>query len=92
MNPQSALHITSGFLPQKQITLLREHWDVPVSKIAPTFKVGPVLVDPANIRMPIESANPVMNWEWLHREGHHRMYFLRKSNHPILLLECQMEQ
>ena len=45
MNPQSALHITSGFLPQKQITLLREHWDVPVSKIAPTFKVGPVLVD-----------------------------------------------
>ena len=68
MNPQSALHITSGFLPQKQITLLREHWDVPVSKIAPTFKVGPVLVDPANIRMPIESANPVMNWEWLHRE------------------------
>ena len=68
MNPQSALHITSGFLPQKQITLLREHWDVPVSKIAPTFKVGPVLVDPANIRMPIESANPVMDWEWLHRE------------------------
>ncbi len=68
MNPQSALHITSGFLPQKQITLLREHWDEPVSKIAPTFKVGPVLVDPANIRMPIESANPVMDWEWLHRE------------------------
>jgi len=68
MNPQSALHITSGFLPQKQITLLREHWDTPVNKIAPTFKVGPVLVDPANIRMPIESANPVMDWEWLHRE------------------------
>lgn len=69
LHPQSALHLTSGFLPQKEIILLREHWEDAMAKIAPTFKVGPVLVDPTSIRMPIDDGKPQMQWKWLHRES-----------------------
>ncbi len=68
VNPQASFHITSGILPQKEITLIREHWEEAVSKIAPTFKIGPVLVDPSSIRMPIDDAKPNLSWRWVHRE------------------------
>ena len=69
MNPQSSVHVTSGFLPQKEITLLREHWEDAVSRIAPSFRVGPVLVDPSSVRMPIDGAKPNLIWSWTHRES-----------------------
>ena len=69
MNPQASLHITSGILPQKEITLLRDHWEDALSRIAPTFKVGPVLVDPTSVRMPIDDAKPNLIWKWVHRES-----------------------
>lgn len=68
VNPQAAIHITSGILPQIEVMLLREHWDDTISKIAPTFKVGPVLVDPSSIRMPIDDGLPNITWNWMHRE------------------------
>ena len=68
MNPQASLHVTSGILPQKEITLLRDHWEDALSQIAPTFKVGPVLVDPNSVRMPIDDAKPNLIWKWVHRE------------------------
>ena len=68
MNPQSAVHVTSGILPQKEIVLLREHWQDAVAKIAPTFKVGPVLVDPTSVRMPVDDMKPNLIWKWTHRE------------------------
>ena len=68
MNPQSAIHVTSGILPQKEIVLLREHWQDAVAKIAPSFKVGPVLVDPNSVRMPIDDMKPNLIWKWTHRE------------------------
>ena len=68
VNPQASFHITSGILPQKEITLIREHWEDAVSRIAPTFKIGPVLVDPSSIRMPIDDVKPNLSWRWVHRE------------------------
>ena len=68
MNPQSAFHITSGFLPQKEITLLRDHWEDAVARIAPTFKIGPVLVDPSSVRMPIDESRPSLSWSWIQRQ------------------------
>lgn len=67
VNVQSSVHVTSGFLPQKEITLLREHWEDAVARIAPTFKVGPVLVDPSSIRMPIDNAKPNLIWKWANK-------------------------
>ena len=68
LNPQSSIHITTGILPQKEITLLREHWEDAVARIAPTFKVGPVLVNPDSIRMPVDDGIPNLSWTWVHRE------------------------
>ena len=68
MNPQASVHLTCGVLPQKEITLLRDHWEDALSRIAPTFKVGPVLVDPTSVRMPIDDAKPNLIWRWVHRE------------------------
>ena len=68
VNPQSAMHITSGLLPQIEVMLLREHWEDTISKIAPTFKVGPVLVNPSSIQMPVDDGLPNVSWSWMHRE------------------------
>lgn len=68
INPQAAMHITSGVLPQVEVSLLREHWEDSLAKIAPTFRVGPVLVDPTSIRMPIDDGKPNVAWSWMHRE------------------------
>ena len=61
------MHITSGLLPQIEVMLLREHWEDTISKIAPTFKVGPVLVDPSSIQMPVDDGLPNVSWSSMHR-------------------------
>ncbi len=67
MDPQSAVHVTSGFLPQKEITLMREHKHDQLSKLAPTFKFGPMLVDPTTVRMPIPDLIQPVRWSWVSR-------------------------
>lgn len=70
MNPQSSIHLTSGFLPQKEITLVREHYRDALNKIAPTFKVGPILIDPASVRMPIPQTQEPVIWSWVFKENY----------------------
>jgi len=70
MNPQSSIHLTSGYLPQKEITLVREHYRDALNKIAPTFKVGPVLVDPTSVRMPIPQTHEPVLWSWVFKENY----------------------
>ena len=50
--PGGAIHLTSGISPRKEIALLRSWISEPLARIAPSFRVGPVLVDPETIRMP----------------------------------------
>lgn len=52
MVPDAAVHITSGIVPRKSLSLLREWIDDPLERILPSLRVGPVLVDPETIRMP----------------------------------------
>ncbi|HEX9504631.1 MAG TPA: hypothetical protein VGA62_01375, partial [Acidimicrobiia bacterium] len=66
MEPHSVVHATTGFLPRKDIGMRRE-WVAPgLSKLAPIFRFGPVLVDPKLIRMPI-AADIRGTWSWSHR-------------------------
>ncbi|HEX5936596.1 MAG TPA: hypothetical protein VFZ75_02730 [Actinomycetota bacterium] len=44
--------MTSGILPRKSLSLLREWIEEPLSRILPSLRVEPVLVDPETIRMP----------------------------------------
>ena len=66
MEPHSVVHATTGYLPRKDIGMRRE-WVAPgLSKLAPIFRFGPVLVDPKLIRMPV-AADIRGTWSWSHR-------------------------
>jgi hypothetical protein len=66
VEPHGVVHATSGLLPRKEIGMRRE-WVAPgLAQIAPTFRFGPVLVDPQRIRMPI-ATELQGTWSWDHR-------------------------
>ncbi|HET8681402.1 MAG TPA: hypothetical protein VFM54_05965, partial [Micromonosporaceae bacterium] len=53
--PAGRAHLTSGILPRKQIAL-SDDWVTPgLRRLVPSVRVGPVLVDPAEIRLPLVS-------------------------------------
>ncbi len=55
MLPAGRVHVTSGILPRKQLALA-EDWVAPgLRRLVPSVRVGPVLVDPAEIRLPLVS-------------------------------------
>jgi hypothetical protein len=66
VEPHSVVHATSGLLPRKEIGLRREWIADALAKISPTFRFGPVLVDPKRLRMPVP--NDIHGtWSWDHR-------------------------
>jgi hypothetical protein len=66
VEPHALVHVTSGVLPRKEIGMRRQ-WLVPgLDRIAPTFRFGPVLVDPKSVRMPVPSSLEG-SWSWDHR-------------------------
>ncbi len=53
MLPAGKVHMTSGILPRKALAL-GDDWVTPgLVKLMPSLRVGPVLVDPAEIRLPL---------------------------------------
>jgi hypothetical protein len=55
MDPAAKVHLTSGIVPRKSIELARD-WTAPaLDRLLPSFRVGPVLVDPEEVRMPISN-------------------------------------
>jgi IPT/TIG domain len=68
VEPHCFVHTTSGLTPRKEIGMRREWVAAALSQIAPTFRFGPVLVDPQRIRMPIP--NEIHGtWSWDHRKS-----------------------
>jgi hypothetical protein len=58
MLPAGNVHLTCGVLPRKSLQLARD-WVAPgLSVMAPSARIGPVLVDPALVRLPKISAFP----------------------------------
>lgn len=66
VEPHSNVHLTSGFAPRKSIGTRREWVAAGLAAIAPTFRFGPVMVDPKRIRMPLASELRG-TWSWCHR-------------------------
>ncbi len=66
MEPHSVVHVTAGLVPRKAIGMRREWVTNGLAQIAPTFRFGPVLVDPKRIRMPVASELHG-TWSWCHR-------------------------
>lgn len=52
MDPGVAVHATCGALPRKSIKLPRVFTEQALARISPSFRFGPVLVDPNTVRMP----------------------------------------
>jgi hypothetical protein len=66
VEPHTLVHATTGVLPRKEIAMRREWVRDALAKLAPTFRFGPVLIDPKRIRMPIpHDINGT--WSWDHR-------------------------
>ncbi|MGH9057142.1 MAG: hypothetical protein ACRDYY_14965 [Acidimicrobiales bacterium] len=66
VEPQTSVHATTGLLPRKDIGVRRE-WVAPgLAAIAPTFRFGPVLVDPKQVALPL-AKDLAGTWTWDHR-------------------------
>ncbi|HEY6489864.1 MAG: hypothetical protein WCC26_04110 [Terracidiphilus sp.] len=66
VEPHSLVHGTAGLLPRKDVGLRRAWVANALAKISPTFRFGPVLVDPKTIKMPIPT-EAFGAWSWDHR-------------------------
>jgi hypothetical protein len=68
VEPHATIHATTGILPHKSIGL-RRRWMAPgLARIAPTFRFGPLLVDPNAVRMPVARDLGGI-WSWVSRTG-----------------------
>lgn len=68
VEPQALVHATSGLQPRKEIGMRREWIQAALAKLSPSFRFGPVLVDPKRIRMPL--AKEIRGaWSWDHRQN-----------------------
>ncbi|MET8262413.1 hypothetical protein ABZU92_00335 [Micromonospora arida] len=66
MVPGSRVHVTTGLLPRKAVTLERT-WTAPaLARISPTVRRGPVLRDPAVTRLPVPG-RVRGSWTWHRR-------------------------
>jgi len=66
VEPHCVVHATSGALPRKDIGMRREWVAAALAKLSPTFRFGPLLVDPKTLRMPVP--NEIHgSWAWDHR-------------------------
>jgi hypothetical protein len=65
MEPHSVVSATSGLLPRKEIGLRRDWTTDALAKLSPTFRFGPMLVDPKSIRMPLPiDLNGTWSWDY----------------------------
>jgi hypothetical protein len=62
VSPLTSVHLTAGLVPRKEIGMRREWVQAGLAAIAPTFRFGPVLVDPQHIRMPLATD---LNGKWV---------------------------
>jgi hypothetical protein len=77
VEPNTYIHATCGLLPRKEIGMHREWIRDALARLAPTFRFGPVLIDPKNIRMPVATElNGTWSWD-------HRVDVTTWSNDPV---------
>lgn len=66
VEPFCTVHCTTGRVPRKEIGMRRSWVSAGLAAIAPTFRFGPVLVDPKQIRMPL-ATDLDGTWVWDYR-------------------------
>ncbi len=66
VEPLTTVHASMGRVPRKEIGMRRAWVNTGLAAIAPTFRFGPVLVDPKQIRMPL-ATDIKGSWVWDNR-------------------------
>jgi hypothetical protein len=66
VEPLNSVHATAGRVPRKEIGMRRTWVTAGLAAISPTFRFGPVLVDPSQIRMPLATGLDG-TWVWDYR-------------------------
>ena len=56
MSPGAAVHVTSGVTPRMSTQLQRSWFAAGLDRLIPSIRVGPVLVDPGDVRLPLVAA------------------------------------
>lgn len=56
MMPGAATHVTSGVVPRQKVRLSRAWFAAGLEKLSPSVRVGPVLIDPGDVRLPLVAA------------------------------------
>ncbi len=64
LDPLGTLHATTGTLPVAEVSLPSQFYASVLAKMAVFFRIGPVLTDPAAIRIPIP-AEQRGEWSWV---------------------------
>lgn len=68
VDPRGGIYQRSGILPADRLLLPTEHIKDALAAMTVTFRTGPLLCDPAIVRMPLPSGING-NWSWIHRPG-----------------------
>jgi hypothetical protein len=53
LHPGGKVHVTSGVLPRKSLALARDWFAGALHALSPSVRIGPVLVDPDAVRLPM---------------------------------------
>jgi hypothetical protein len=56
MLPGAAVHVTSGVVPRQKVRLSRGWVAAGLERLTPSVRVGPVLIDPGEVRLPLVAA------------------------------------
>jgi hypothetical protein len=78
MHPGGKCHLTSGILPRKSLQLSRDWIHAGLAAIAPSARIGPVLIDGDKVRLPLIASFGAEQL-WTRREGTYTW-----KNDPIL--------
>jgi hypothetical protein len=66
VEPLAQVYLTAGWQPRTSIAMRRQWVTDALAKLSPTFRFGPVLVQPQKIRMPV-ATEMQGTWSWDHR-------------------------
>lgn len=68
VDPRGVVQATSGLLPTKTIELPRRYVSEPLERMAVTFRVGPLLLEPQAVRIP-QPTEQRGDWSWVEATG-----------------------
>ncbi|HYW11883.1 MAG TPA: hypothetical protein VE871_08000, partial [Longimicrobium sp.] len=68
LDPRGTVHATTGILPTARLQLPAQFYTRALEQMIVTFRSGPVLTDPASIRLPFP-AEQNGDWAWIRHTG-----------------------